>query len=172
MYNERMSNPQKILWAAVIVIIIVGAYWWWSSSQNPLPATAANPFPVGTPTSQISPSQSNSANNSAAAPTAVTVTFDGSSFSPQNVTIAQGGTRTWRSTAGPIWIASDPHPIHNGYDGTTMQQHCAAGYAGTAPFDECSQGTSFSFTFNKIGTWGYHDHLDHGILGTVTVVAQ
>jgi plastocyanin len=71
-----------------------------------------------------------------------------------------------------MWVASDPHPIHNGYDGTTVQQHCAAGYAGPAPFDECAAGTSFTFTFDKVGTWGYHDHLDHSVMGTITVVAQ
>lgn len=100
------------------------------------------------------------------------VTFDGSSFSPASVTIAQGGTITWTSTAGPLWVASDPHPIHNGYDGTTMQQHCASGYTGATPFDQCTGGTTYSFTFNKVGTWGYHDHLEASIMGSVTVVAQ
>ena len=69
-------------------------------------------------------------------------------------------------------MASDPHPIHNGYDGTTLQQHCAQGYTGPAPFDECSPGTSFSFTFAKVGSWGYHDHLEASIKGTVVVLAQ
>jgi len=101
-----------------------------------------------------------------------TITFNGDAFSPSNVTIAQGGTITFTSTGGPMWIASDPHPIHNGYDGTTQQQHCAAGYTGPKPFDQCSQGTSFSFTFSKVGSWGYHDHLNAGLGGTVTVVAQ
>lgn len=101
-----------------------------------------------------------------------TVTFTGSGFSPSSVTIAQGGTVTWVSTDGNMWIASDPHPIHNGYDGTTMQQHCASGYTGPAPFDECTgSSANWTFTFDKVGTWGYHDHLEASIMGSVTVVA-
>jgi len=101
-----------------------------------------------------------------------TVTFNGSNFSPASVTIAQGGTVTWVSTDGDMWVASDPHPIHNGYDGTTLQQHCAPGYTGATPFDECTgSSASWSFTFSKVGTWGYHDHLEANIMGSVTVVA-
>ena len=79
---------------------------------------------------------------------------------------------TWVATGGDMWVASDPSSLQNGYDGTTLEQHCAAGYVGTTPFDECSAGTSFSFIFNKVGTWGYHDHLNNSAEGSVTVVAQ
>lgn len=98
-----------------------------------------------------------------------TVTYDGSTFSPATVTIAKGSTITWTDTSGTMWVASNPHPIHSGYDGTTRDQHCAAGYSGSAPFDECSAGSTFSFTFNKTGSWGYHDHLNHGATGTIVV---
>ena len=104
------------------------------------------------------------------------VTYNGDNFSPSTVTIAEGGTVTFTDTdTGPnpqMWVASDPHPIHNGYDGTSLQQHCAPGYTGAAPFDECSSGTSFTFTFTKVGSWGYHDHLNESLGGTVVVVAQ
>jgi hypothetical protein len=48
-----------------------------------------------------------------------------------------------------------------------MSQHCPD-TTGTA-FDQCSAGTSYAFTFGKIGSWGYHNHLNHGATGTVVV---
>jgi plastocyanin len=179
-----MSKQQQIVWAIIVVIVLAGLYWWWSSAQSAsmttdqpaattqtsaLPTTDAT-TPTNTNTSATTPTTPTSAPTSA--PMSATVTYNGSSFSPASVTIAQGGTITWTSTAGNIWIASNPHPIHNGYDGTTMQQHCAPGYTGAAPLDECASATSWSFVFNKVGTWGYHDHLNASVKGSVTVVAQ
>jgi len=69
-----------------------------------------------------------------------------------------------------MWVASDPHPAHTGYDGTSLAQHCATG--STPSFDECSsvaKGSSYSFTFNKSGSWGYHNHANHSYAGTVVV---
>ncbi len=174
-----MSTTQKIVWVVSIVVIVIGGYWWWTTQQSGPPTSAAafQPAPASgstaTPSSSGSSSQSGSTAGSRGIPTTVTVTFNGTSFSPANVTVAQGGTVTWVSTDGNIWVASDPHPIHNGYDGTTMQQHCAPRYAGPAPFDECAGGSSpWSFTFTRVGTWGYHDHFSSSVRGSVTVVAQ
>lgn len=164
-----MSRQQQVIWAVVIVVILAGIYWWWSSSQS---STMSSSTATQTEQPMIPASTSTASTGTTnSAPMQATVTFDGSSFSPASVTIAQGGTVTWTSTDGNLWVASDPHPIHNGYDGTTLQQHCAAGYTGAAPFDECTGGTSWSFTFDKVGTWGYHDHLDASIKASVTVVA-
>jgi hypothetical protein len=66
-----------------------------------------------------------------------------------------------------MWVASNPHPAHTGYDGTSRQQHCP-NTANTA-FDECAPGSTYSFTFNKVGTWGYHNHMNPGSQGTVIV---
>lgn len=166
-----MTRTQQIIWAVVIVIVLGGLYWWWSSSQSSMNMNDNS----GTTTSQTGspmiPATSTTA-TTGAAPMSASVMFNGSSFSPASVTVAEGGTVTWTSTAGPLWVASDPHPIHNGYDGTTMQQHCAPGYTGATPFDECAGGTTYSFTFDKVGTWGYHDHLDASVMGSVTVVAS
>ena len=67
-----------------------------------------------------------------------------------------------------MWVASDPHPSHTGYSGTTKQQHCPD-VQGVA-FDQCSIGPSYSFVFQKIGTWGYHNHASANDGGTVIVV--
>jgi len=104
------------------------------------------------------------------APMSATVTYDGSSFSPASVTIAKGGTVNFVDSAGSsMWVASGQHPTHTTYDGTSESVHCAAGYSGAAPFDQCGTGASYSFTFTKVETWGYHDHRNASAHGTVIV---
>lgn len=177
-----MTRTQQIIWAVVIVVILGLGYLWWASSQSSSQSASTTNSAGVTSTSTSSTndqsgtgtgvSVSGSVSTGTGLPTSVTITFNGSSYSPANVTIAQGGTVTFTSTAGPMWVASDPHPVHNGYDGTTQQQHCAPSYTGPAPFDQCRASGSFSFTFNKVGTWGYHDHLNESAGGKITVVAQ
>jgi plastocyanin len=100
-----------------------------------------------------------------------TVTYTSSGFSPASVTIKQGGTVTFvNQGGGSMDIASDPHPNHNGYDGTSRNTHCAPSFSGAKPFDQCRAGASFSFTFTKVGSWGYHNHLNEADGGVVNVV--
>lgn len=85
----------------------------------------------------------------------VTLTKDG--FSPAQITITAGETVTFVSIAGaPFWPASDPHPAH------TI-------YSAFDPREPVPAGTSWSFTFTKVGTWPYHNHLDPSEHGTIVV---
>ena len=67
-----------------------------------------------------------------------------------------------------MWIASAVHPTHSVYSGTTLAEHCN-GTSGTS-FDQCKDASVYSFTFSKIGTWNYHNHLNPADFGTVIVV--
>ncbi|MEK7109212.1 MAG: hypothetical protein AAB919_02140 [Patescibacteria group bacterium] len=141
----------------VAIIVIAGAVWWiMAQPATPAPAeTSAVPnttqsAPVGTPAVAM-------------------VFYSAEGFSPSTVTVAKGDTVTFTAAAGTMWVGSAQHPSHTGYDGTTRQVHCAAGYSGPAPFDQCAAGTSFSFTFDKTGTWPYHDHIDSSKFGRVIV---
>lgn len=97
------------------------------------------------------------------------VTYDGKSFSPGEVTIKKGGTVTWRNASGGrMWVASAQHPAHTVYSGTSRQEHCPDA-SGTA-FDQCAGGGDYSFTFQKVGTWNYHDHINATVFGKVVVV--
>jgi plastocyanin len=155
----------------VLVIIIGGGYWFYTQSQNStsMDMTASGTDVSGTNTDTSGTGTTGGATTGSTAPMSATVNYSGDAFSPSTVTIAQGGTVTFVSTASDMWVASNPHPVHTGYDGTSMQTHCAAGYAGAAPFDQCAVGSSFTFTFSKTGTWGYHNHMNPGLSGTVIV---
>lgn len=101
---------------------------------------------------------------------ATVVTYTSSGFQPQTVTVEQGDTVVWRSESSkPMWVASNQHPIHSQYAGSSRGEHCSNGDQNTAAFDQCSTGSSFSFTFEKTGEWGYHNHEYSQHSGTVVV---
>src|SRR5688572_2163589 len=78
----------------------------------------------------------------------------GGTFSPATITVKKGTTVTWTNAgSAKVWIASDPHPVHNGYPGFD---------SGT----DLSAGESFSFTFDRPGSWGYHNHLNASVRGS------
>ena len=67
------------------------------------------------------------------------------------------------------WPASDDHPSHTLYDGTSMEEHCGRS---SMTFDPCggiSTGKTWSFVFERTGTFGYHDHLSPHFVGTIVV---
>ena len=116
------------------------------------------------------------------APMEATVDITSDGFSPQTVTIQRGGTVTWinrmESTA---WVASAMHPTHTQYpgveygEGSSYQgsQGCEAqGVQKEGAFDSCegiSTGEAFSFTFNEVGEWRYHNHFSPSMTGLVVV---
>ncbi len=96
-----------------------------------------------------------------------TVFYTDSGFQPQTIEIEQGETVTWLDrSSNPMWVASNRHPSHTQYDGNSLSQHCGSG---EEPFDQCEPGEVFSFTFEKQGTWQYHNHKAAGDQGTVVV---
>lgn len=101
-----------------------------------------------------------------------TVTYTDSGFQPSEVTVERGETVVWESQASSVmWVASDQHPSHTNYAGSSLREHCSNGDQTSAAFDQCSTGNSFSFTFEKVGTWNYHNHRAPSQGGTVTVEA-
>ncbi|MBI2410196.1 hypothetical protein HYV30_04155 [Candidatus Kaiserbacteria bacterium] len=102
--------------------------------------------------------------------TGTTVAYTNDGFSPRNITVPVGTAVTFDNDSGdPMWVASAMHPTHEAYDGTALSAHCASGYAGPEPFDQCNAGGSYSFTFTKPGTWNYHNHANPADFGSVTV---
>src|SRR5207244_484490 len=88
-------------------------------------------------------------------------------FNPQTLTVKKGDTVTFRNNASDdMRVASNPHPIHNGYPTT--------GGCVSSTFDSCSNtspGDSWSFKFDIAGSWGYHNHLNPAEGGTIIVTA-
>lgn len=85
------------------------------------------------------------------------VNITASGFSPSPLTIKAGRTVNFvNQDSAPHWPASDPHPIHTLYPGFDALKGLA-------------QGENYSFTFTRVGTWTYHDHLHPTTKGTIIV---
>jgi len=101
---------------------------------------------------------------------ATVITYTDSGFLPGEVTVEQGETVVWESEASrSMWVGSDRHPVHSEYSGTSLNEHCSNGDQSSSAFDQCSSGDRFTFTFEKEGEWGYHNHEYSPHTGTVIV---
>ena len=134
-----------------------------------------------------STSNTGNAVQSDSAVSAGTKTYDveitSSEFSPSNLEINKGDGVRWtnKGSAGS-WPASAMHPTHTVYSGVSNYEDgnsfkgskaCVSeGQAKEGAFDSCKtlkRGESWSFTFNQIGSWGYHDHVQSGRYGKIVV---
>ena len=90
-------------------------------------------------------------------PSVFVVTYTSSCFTPSSITIQNGDIVTFKNNSNKnMWPASDPHPSHSAYPEFD-------------PGQDIAPGSTWSFTFNKSGSWGYHDHNKPSCHGTVTV---
>jgi plastocyanin len=82
------------------------------------------------------------------------VSYDSDGFSPEGITVEAGTKVTWTNNSGSdMWVASNPHPVHTDF----------------SSFDQKKAGDSYSFTFDKAGTYDYHNHLNSSDTGSVVV---
>lgn len=132
---------------AGIVVLVAGIVWF--SNKN-------NPSSSGGSTNSGKSSSSNSSNNTNTN-AAATITYDGSSFEPNNITIKKGQTIKIvnQSSSAQLSFASDPHPTH------TNEPELNIG--------SIDPGVSADVTVTKVGTWGYHNHFNPSQAGKITV---
>ena len=100
-----------------------------------------------------------------------TVEMNSNGFNPQTVTINKGDKVTWVNLdTNPHWPASAFHPTHTAYPGSGIQK-CGTSEQSNI-FDACKglgPEETYSFTFNEVGEWNYHDHLNPSLFGKVIV---
>ena len=104
--------------------------------------------------------------------TSATISFTGGSFEPSNFTVDVGATVTFKNISldKVMWPATALHPTHTIYPGSSIGK-CGTDEAGSI-FDACSSvdpGDSYSFTFDEVGEWKYHNHLKPSTNGSITV---
>jgi plastocyanin len=79
-------------------------------------------------------------------------------YTPSDIKIRAGTKVTFINNTDTLrWPASDLHPSHGLYPEFD-------------PKGPIKQGEEWSFTFNDVGEWGYHDHLAPYITGIVEVI--
>lgn len=134
----------------IILVIAIVAFFVWKFI--PRSETAIYSPNIITETTQTSETPDQTTN---------TVTYDGTTFSPASISVKQGDSITFiNNSNGGMSVASDPHPSHSIYPEFDQYKTSAKGQK------------TFTFVFDKLGTWGYHNHLNSNAVGSVTVTAK
>lgn len=109
-------------------------------------------------TNSAQPAAASDTSNTTTQPaaTAAVITYNGSLFSPSQATVKAGDTITVKNdSSATVDFESNPHPVHT--DNTELN------------IGGIDAGSSKSFTVNKTGSWGYHNHLNSSQTGTIVV---
>lgn len=129
--------------------VVVG---WFALGGAPASQTADTPTPTLTPADVMqdyptTPSATQSA----------VVTYADTGFSPSVTTITVGSTVTFTNESSKsMWVASAVHPTHSLLPG--FDQLASVG-----------KGVTYEYTFIKVGTWKYHNHMNPTDTGSVVV---
>lgn len=87
----------------------------------------------------------------------IVVRYSDSGFSPSAITVKSGSKVTFINQGpGLMWPASAPHPTHTILPSLDAKQGIPV-------------GESYSYTFDQVGTWAYHNHLRPQNTGRVIV---
>ena len=138
----------SIVIIAVIVLIILGASL--LSKKNTLDETSEE---------NLSPSENPISETPGPIEHIVEITNEG--FVPKNLEIKKGDKVIWiNKMVTKSWPAGNFHPTHSNYPGSSATK-CGT-IEEKITFDACrglEKGESYSFVFNEVGSWGYHNHL-------------
>lgn len=132
---------------ALALLLMIGYQMVKPSKAGTNASTPTEPSPVVSETPLPQPDK----------PAAVTIDLGQYGFSPKEVTIKKGDVIKFTGSRGDyFWPASDLHPTH-------------LLYPEFDPKEPLEASASWSFQFNKVGEWRFHDHLNPLYTGTVTV---
>ncbi len=113
--------------------------------------------PIASPTAGASDSNHTGAATESPAVTGVKVSVDDNGFTPAAVTVPAGTTVTFVNDGqGAHWPASAVHPTHQLLPDFNARKGLAT-------------GETYSYTFTKVGTWTFHDHLNPTKTGQMVV---
>jgi len=148
-------NKNLVIGIIVVVLLALGWFLFGNKKQVTPPPTTETTV-INNQTQAQTATETNPATTAPA--TVVTVTYDGKTFSPATVTVKQGESVTFvNSSTGGMSVASNPHPIHTIYPEFDQYKTSAKGQK------------TFTFVFQKAGSWGFHNHLNPIAGGTIVV---
>lgn len=158
--QPKSKKPDVKVFVGIAVGVVIVALIVWGltgrSADAPSTETTAN-TPAASSDSQSSTTDPDTPTDSTdAEPAAATITFTNNGFNPSQLTVQKGAVITVKNESSePVQFSSDDHPTHTKETEMNLQT--------------LQPGQSASFTITRVGTWGFHDHLDDSMTGTITV---
>jgi len=169
-------NKQIIFVVVIVAVLVAGGVYLYTNQTTTTPESPTDSSPVSgepftNPPTEPPPTSDESTTTTTTTTTvstevAATVIYRESGYSPSTVTIPVGSAVTFTNAtpSSEMWPASAMHPTHAVYPTT-------GGCIGST-FDSCTaipSGGSWTFTFDEVGTWNYHDHINASKFGKVIV---
>lgn len=166
MQNKRGSGV--IIGLIIIAVLLVGGFFLFSGDKKVEDKSGGGIFVTDNSDEN---SQQEAPTTDDTNSTEYTVSYGSSGFSPNSIEINQGDKVIFvNEGSSNIRVASNNHPTHTLYPGSGAEK-CGTDEEENI-FDSCdviAPGEIYSFVFNEVGTWGYHNHLSPSKTGTVIV---
>jgi len=160
----------KNLVIIVLAILVLAGFGYYFFTKFRAPTLVPElPQPPTPPVFEVPTTPTSTTETTPTSEVIIKITTNG--FEPKEVEISKGTKVTWiNEQSNPSWPASAVHPTHEVYPGSSIKK------CGTPEqdkiFDAChglNQGEKWSFVFNEIGEWYYHDHLNPSWKGEIVV---
>ncbi|MDP2684915.1 MAG: hypothetical protein Q8P20_07830 [bacterium] len=143
-----MGQKNTLMIVIIILVVAGGALLAWYFLQED--------EAINTNTATNTTTTNTTLNTAVEKPVKNTVWIMDGSFNPSVVTVKVGDTVTWVNKDDiDRQVASDPHPTHTALPDLES--------------NALSVSDVYTFTFDEVGTWFYHDHLNPIQKGTVIV---
>jgi len=140
--NKKPSKKVVILVLVILALIVAGVGIVMQFKSDEKKPTTSKTDTSATPAALIEPAE-------------VSISKDG--FLPATIKVRKGQSVNWTNQDDAIHqIAADPHPSHS-----SLPELLG---------DPLSKGESYSFTFEKSGTFTYHDELNPTKFSGVVIV--
>ncbi|MDP1706288.1 MAG: hypothetical protein Q8L36_00510 [bacterium] len=178
-------SKKYIIWAVLVAAIIVVTFFVVSAFVKTASESVENQTVVENDLNTSSSAESDISSGTVSAETEAglvqgnltvavaehRIIYSNNAFEPANLIIKKGDKVTFYNISGDfVWPASALHPTHKNYPDSDIKK------CGTADeekiFDACrklSPGEDWSFIFNEIGSWPYHNHLQASENGVIIV---
>ena len=150
--NKPTEKKSPVFWIIMFAILIISA----GVAYGVLSNNSIGELPSIKDSENAGQSQPTKTSSTADAKT-YNISYTDSCFDPETTTINQGDTVVFTNNSSTkMWPASDNHPSHTKYPEFDAEK-------------SIPEGETYSFTFDKSGTWGMHDHNKSSCEGTITV---
>lgn len=146
----------------IVVGGLVGWYFFRGGSKLPgmkIGTEAVTPAPTTTEPSgvTISDEPTGTGTSKGGVGTESGVTYTDNGFQPSELRIKAGSTVVFtNASTGSMWVASNMHPTHQLLPGFDQKR-------------SVEKGGTYEYTFTKVGTWKYHNHVKPEVTATVIV---
>ncbi len=133
-------TKRNVILGVVILVVIVGAVAVW----------------LGRNTTTTTNSKSSDSSSTPSTGKETVITYSDGGYSPSKITVHSGDKVIIKNASSHgMQFDSDPHPVH------TNNPELNVG--------EVDGGEQMSFTVDKKGTYGYHNHLNPAQTGSIVV---